>query len=109
MKSGFAQYLYSVGRQLFQEFSKVADKIQGVIAKTPLPRIAIIAMILVLFLIMLPFVLALFVFAFLLKLVLVLMMKWMFNSRQFKTREDLINMQNNTQNNTQKSPFSKHG
>lgn len=99
MKSGFAQYLYSVGRQLFQEFSKVADKIHGVIAKTPLPRIAVIAMILVLFLIMLPFVLALFVLAFLLKLTLVLLMKWMLNSRHIRARDDVID--------TPKSPFSK--
>jgi ABC-type bacteriocin/lantibiotic exporter with double-glycine peptidase domain len=99
MKSGFTQYIYSVGRQLFQQFSKIADKIHGAIAKTPLPRIAVIAMILILFVIMLPLVLALFVLAFLFKLTLVLLMKWMLNSRQFRARDDLID--------TPKSPYSK--
>jgi ABC-type bacteriocin/lantibiotic exporter with double-glycine peptidase domain len=91
MKSGIAQYLYSVGRQLFQEFRKVTDLFHGIIAKTPLPRIAVIGMILVLFLIMLPLVLALFMFAFLLKVLLVLLSKRGLNSTQSVKSDGLIN------------------
>jgi len=61
MKTPFTQYLYSVLRQLSQEFRQFATRGAQASLRTPLPRIALVLMAILVLLSLIPFILALFI------------------------------------------------
>lgn len=70
MKSSTSQYLYSVFRQVAQEFRQIGQKIGTRLLGTPLPKILIICIALALFITIIPLVITLFVVFVLIKLLL---------------------------------------
>ncbi len=72
MPSSASQYLYSVARQVLQEFRYWGGRAYAQLAKTPLPKIAIIALALLLFMTLIPLALTLFVLFFIVKLIFTL-------------------------------------
>ncbi|MBC3910978.1 hypothetical protein [Undibacterium umbellatum] len=70
MKSSTSQYLYSVFRQVSQEFRQIGQKFGMRLLRTPLPKILIICIALALFITIIPLVITLFVVFVLIKLLL---------------------------------------
>lgn len=61
MKSSTSQYLYSVFRQVSQEFRQIGQKVGIRLLRTPLPKILIICIALALFITIIPLVITLFI------------------------------------------------
>ena len=59
--NAFSQYMYSVLRQVTQEFRQFASKCAQAMLRTPLPRIFVICIAIALAISLIPFVLSLFV------------------------------------------------
>lgn len=59
--NAFSQYMYSVLRQVTQEFRQLASKCALAMLRTPLPRIFVICVAIALAISLIPFVLSLFV------------------------------------------------
>jgi len=68
--NAFSQYMYSVLRQVTQEFRQFASKCALAMLRTPLPRIFVICIAIALAISLIPFVLSLFVLFVLLRVFL---------------------------------------
>ncbi|MBC3884392.1 hypothetical protein [Undibacterium griseum] len=64
MKHPFGQYMYSVLRQLSQEFRQFASRAALASLRTPLPRIALILLALMIMLSLIPLIITLFIALF---------------------------------------------
>lgn len=72
MPNPTSQYLYSVARQVLQEFRYWGGRAYAQLAKTPLPKIAIIALAILLIMMLIPLALTLFLLFFIVKLIFTL-------------------------------------
>ncbi len=72
MPNPTSQFLYSVARQVLQEFRYWGGRAYAFLAKTPLPKVAIIALALMLFVMLIPLALSLLLLFFIIKLIFTL-------------------------------------
>ena len=70
MKSNFSQYLYSVFRQVAQEFRQIGQKVGAHLMRTPLPKVLMVIIAIALLISIIPLIITLFVLFVLIKLFL---------------------------------------
>ncbi|MFZ6744101.1 hypothetical protein ACO0LC_12800 [Undibacterium sp. JH2W] len=70
MKNSASQYLYSVFRQVAQEFRQIGQKVGTRLLRTPLPKVLMVCIALALLITIIPLIITLFVVFVLIKLFL---------------------------------------
>ncbi|PXX37976.1 hypothetical protein [Undibacterium pigrum] len=70
MKSSTSQYLYSVFRQVSQEFRQIGQKVGVRLLRTPLPKILVIILAIALLITIIPLIITLFIAFVLIRILL---------------------------------------
>lgn len=90
MKNSIGQYLYSVFRQVAQEFRQVGQKVGARLLRTPLPKILMICIAIALLISIIPLLVTLFVAFVLIRLFLALFSPGAIQG-QTRTRSETVN------------------